>query len=127
MEPTVTLRNKQTGELRVVPQSYLPFYGIGRADTLSLLKKYFPSNQLQNAYNIMMLESKGNPQAVGDQYPIQGEVRPSYGLFQIRTFPDRPIPEALVHPEVNIAYAAKLFREQGWKPWWNSARKLGLL
>ena len=90
-----------------------------------LIKKYFPQSQWNNAYRVMMGESGGNSQAVGDNYPIRGEVRPSYGLFQIRTFPNRPSPQQLVNPEVNVAYAAQLWKSQGWRPW-TVARNLGI-
>lgn len=91
----------------------------------ALVRKHFPKNQWQNALKVIQGESGFNPQAVGDNYPIRGEVRPSYGLFQIRTFPDRPSPRQLMDPETNVAYAAKLYGQQGWRPW-TAARKLGL-
>ena len=93
---------------------------------VSLVAKYFPQDQVQNALKVIQGESGGNPQAVGDNYPIKGEIRPSYGLFQIRTFPNRPSPEQLMDPEQNVAYAAQLYKNQGWKPW-TAARKLGLV
>ena len=93
---------------------------------MKLIQQNFPQNQWQNAYKVAQAESGLNPRAIGDNYPIAGEVRPSYGLFQIRTFPDRPAPEQLLDPETNVAYAAKLFKQQGWKPW-SVSKKLGLL
>ena len=93
---------------------------------VSLVAKYFPQDQVQNALKVIQGESGGNPQAVGDNYPIKGEIRPSYGLFQIRTFPNRPSPEQLMDPEQNVAYAAQLYKNQGWNPW-TAARKLGLV
>ena len=92
---------------------------------MDLIKKYFPPDQWNNAYRVMMGESGGNPMAIGDNYPIRGEVRPSYGLFQIRTFPDRPAPTKLLTPEANVAYAAKMWKSQGWRPW-TAATKLGI-
>jgi hypothetical protein len=90
------------------------------------IQKYFPADSWNQAMNIMAVESKGNAQAVGDNYPIKGEVRPSYGLYQVRTFPDRPTPEKLVDPEVNIQFAGDLYKSQGWDPWLNSRKKLGI-
>ncbi len=89
---------------------------------MNLIQKYFPQSEWGRAYQVMMAESKGNPQAVGDNYPINGEVRPSFGLFQIRTFPNRPPPQALVDPETNVRYAAELWKSQGWKPWTTAVR-----
>lgn len=141
MERKVKIRNKRTGEMREVVMGELGNYGLslpgaqpaampsGSGDTtgmaLELIKKHFPKDQWQNAYQVMLGESGGNSGAIGDNYPIQGEVRPSYGLFQIRTFPNRPAPEDLLNPEENVAYAAKLWKAQGWKPW-TAARKLGI-
>ena len=90
-----------------------------------LIKKYFPPDQWNNAYRVMMGESGGNSMAIGDNYPIRGEIRPSYGLFQIRTFPDRPAPTKLLTPEANVAYAAKMWKSQGWRPW-TAATKQGI-
>lgn len=96
---------------------------------VDLVKKYFPADQVQNALKIMQAESGGNPQAVGDNYPIDTgkgpETIPSYGLFQIRGLPGRPDAQTLLNPEANVAYAASLFKSQGWRPW-STARKLGL-
>lgn len=41
----------------------------------------------------------------------------SWGCFQVRYLPGRPTPSELVKPEVNVAYAYKLYKGQGWKPW----------
>lgn len=94
-------------------------------NAMALIQKYFPKDQWQNAYNVMMGESGGRANAIGDNFPINGEIRPSYGLFQIRTFPDRPAPDQLLDPEQNVKYASQLFAAQGWGPW-TAARNLGL-
>lgn len=92
-----------------------------------LIKKYFPKSQWLNAQRVMQAESSGNPSAIGDRYPIAGVYAPSYGLFQIRGLPGRPSPRQLLDPEFNVKYAAQLFKQQGFQPWYNTARKLGLL
>jgi len=92
----------------------------------ALIQKYFPEDQWANAQAVMMAESGGRADAVGDNFPIRGEVRPSYGLFQIRTFPDRPSPDRLQDPEENVKYAASMFSKQGWGPW-TAAKKLGII
>ena len=93
---------------------------------ISLIKKYFPQEQWNNAYNVMKGESGGNPQAVGDNYPINGETIPSYGLFQIRGLPGRPDSQTLLNPEENVKYAAQMQSQQGWGPW-TAAKKLGII
>lgn len=97
------------------------------ASALELIQKYFPANQVGNALAIARGESGFNPAAVGDKYPIGGIYAPSYGLFQIRGLPGRPSAEQLLNPEFNVQYAANLYRQQGWRPWYNTAKKLGLL
>jgi len=92
----------------------------------SLVQKYFPQDQWENAMKVIQGESGFNPQAKGDDYPIRGVHAPSYGLFQIRALPGRPAPEQLTDPEFNVRYASELFRQQGWRPW-TAARKLGLV
>jgi hypothetical protein len=94
----------------------------GNSDpNFQLIQKYFPKDQWENAYNVMMAESSGKPDAVGDtNTPI-----PSYGLFQIRGFSDRPNPSILLTPEENVKYAAQMYKRQGWQPW-SAARKLNL-
>ena len=92
----------------------------------SLIQKYFPKDQWDNAMKVMQGESGGRPDAIGDNYPIRGETIPSYGLFQIRALKGRPSPEVLLNPEENVKYAANLYKSQGWRPW-TAARKLGIV
>lgn len=65
------------------------------------------------ALNVMRAESGCNPYAVGDKHipPV------SCGLFQIRTLAGRPSCEALKDPATNVAWAYRLYRDSGWKPW----------
>jgi hypothetical protein len=86
-------------------------------DPESLIKKYFPPEEWDRAKNVMMGESGGRSDAVGDNYPIRGETIPSVGLFQIRTLPGRPTAEQLKNPELNVKYAADMQKNQGWGPW----------
>jgi len=98
----------------------------GGGDAMNLIRKYFPQDQWDNAYRVMMGESSGRPDAVGDKYEINGVYAPSYGLFQIRGLPGRPPPEQLLNPEFNVQYAAQMWQKQGWGPW-TAARKLGIV
>lgn len=76
-----------------------------------LLSKY--SWPVFEARSIMMCESGGNPNSVGDKNTAYR----SYGLFQIRALPGRPSPEWLLVPENNISYAYSLYQKSGWSPW----------
>lgn len=122
---------KLTSDNPSVPSTFNPS-GMGgvASNALALIKKYFPADQIQNAYNVMKGESGGRADAVGDNYPIDTgngpETIPSYGLFQIRGLPGRPAPQQLVDPEFNVKYAADLYKHSGWNPW-SAARKLGLV
>lgn len=97
-----------------------------QSSPMDLIRKYFPQAQWSNAYRVMMAESGGNLRAVGDQRVIGGIYAPSYGYFQIRALPGRPVPTQLLDPEFNVRYASQLWREQGWYPW-TTARKMGLV
>ncbi|MFA5936493.1 MAG: transglycosylase SLT domain-containing protein [Candidatus Paceibacterota bacterium] len=68
-----------------------------------LVAKYFPANLVDKALHVIMYESSGNPNAVGDG----GAAR---GLFQIqdsRNFSSRPSAAYLDNAENNIRYAAQ--------------------
>ena len=120
----VALGNRATIQPISQPTSQSTSQG---GNQMGLIKKYFPQEEWQRAYNVMMGESGGRSDAVGDDYPINGVYAPSYGLFQIRGLPGRPKKEQLFDPEFNTKYAADMWRGQGWKPWHNTARKLGYL
>jgi soluble lytic murein transglycosylase-like protein len=94
----------------------------------SLVAKYWPANQVDNALAVMRQESGGNPTQHNNN-PATGD--DSWGLYQINRYGSlakgRPLPDWLATPENNIAYAADMYRAQGWEPWHNSATKLGLL
>ncbi len=91
---------------------------------LALIQRYFPKSEHKRAWNVMMGESGGRADAVGDNYPIRGQTIPSYGLMQIRALPGRPSPEQLKDPDFNMKYAAGMWKAQGWRPW-TVARNLG--
>lgn len=80
-----------------------------------LVAKYFPPNLVDKALWVIMYESGGRPDAVGDG----GN---AIGLFQIHhagSIQGRPPKEALFDPEANIRFAAlNLGAAYGnWKPW----------
>jgi len=87
-----------------------------------------------NALKIAQCESGMDTQKVGDlgiSYKKKGtQYGLSFGIFQIRYLEGRPKPSELLKPEVNIQYAAKLFRSLGsfgsTAGWYNCAKKLGI-
>lgn len=65
-----------------------------------------------------MAESGCNSDAVGDNYPINGLLAPSCGLYQIRTLQGRPTCEQLHDPAINIEWAYKISNGgSNWNPW----------
>jgi hypothetical protein len=83
---------------------------------VDLIAAYFPPEQIDTAIAVMSCESRGEVGAVG----LVGE----RGLFQIRPEfhqwrADRLFwrGASLFHPEVNIAVAADLWADAGWRPW----------
>ncbi len=89
----------------------------------ALIQKYFPPDQWDNAYRVMMAESVGgDPNA----HATQGE--DSRGLFQINVAPNAN-PELagadLYDPETNVRIAARMYSQRGWQPW-TTAQQMGL-
>lgn len=81
----------------------------------SLIMRYFPQEEWENAFRVAMAESGGNPQA---HNPVGEDSR---GFFQINM---RAHPNAgnTFDPEQNVAYAANLWQRQGWNPWTTAVR-----
>jgi len=87
-----------------------------------LVKKYFPSEQVNNALLVMACESGGNPEAINkDDAKITGHC--SYGLFQI----NGPDNWEWDNPEKNISKASTMFLARGWRPWFNCSKELKLI
>jgi hypothetical protein len=90
--------------------------------------RYWPADTRTDALAVSWLESGWNTHAhlystiTGDD---------SYSCFQVNRYgslaKSRPSAEWLTDPYNNVQYAAGMYRAQGWKPWLNSAHKLGLL
>ena len=87
----------------------------------ALIAKHFGVNNLNIAKAVMRAESGCRADAVGDGDITYIENGTTYGmscgLFQIRSFPERPSCEAMKDARKNIEYAASMFATQGWTPW----------
>ena len=73
------------------------------------------------AIAIAKAESALKADAIGDNhlvYKVGGkQYGDSVGIFQIRTFPDRPPKALLLDPYFNINYAFQLYQQQGLRAW----------
>lgn len=95
-----------------------------RCEVSALAALYFPLEEIDNAVNIAELESGWNTGA----WNTAGE--DSRGLFQINVSPGAHPDlrrDNLWDPQVNSYYAAAIWRSSGWRAWYNSARRLGLI
>lgn len=94
-----------------------------RCEVTMLCMMYFPIEEVDNAVNIAELESgflTGARNTKGED---------SRGLFQINVLAHPYLLDKnLFDPQVNVYYAARIFKESGsWQPWKNAATKLRLL
>jgi len=84
------------------------------------IRRVFGS-EADNALKIAQCESQMNPDVIGDTHLTYVKDGATYGdsigLFQIRTFVNRPDRELLKDADFNIGYAKKMFDAQGWHPW----------
>lgn len=103
---------------RPVTRQISPYRAISYWD--HLLSQYDWS--VLEARNIMICESGGNSQAIGDKNTSYQ----SYGLFQIRALPGRPPPDWLLNPDNNVKFAYELYKRSGYSfsPHWTCAKIL---
>jgi len=105
-----------TAELyqRAERTTYIP------ADAKILIKKLW-KEEWPIAHAIIMAESRYKPSIIGDKhlmYTKNGKVYgDSVGIFQIRTFEDRPNRELLKDIYINVYYAYRLYKKYGWEAW----------
>lgn len=90
-------------------------------DVISLLKKLY-GDKWTTAYAIMMAESHGRSDAIGDKhlaYTVDGQVYGiSVGVMQVRLFSDRPPMEMLLDVYFNIVWSYyNIYLKQGFKAW----------
>jgi hypothetical protein len=95
-----------------------------RCEISALASLYWPLADIDNAVDVAWIES-GFQTAAWNR-----DNEDSRGLWQINV-------SGLAHPElarfnlwdpqVNAYYAARIWRDSGWKAWYNSAKQLGLL
>lgn len=87
----------------------------------ALIAENFGAENLITAKAVMRAESSCRADAVGDNHITYVQDGTTYGmscgLWQIRYLPGRPSCEEMKDPAKSTAYAATLFRANGWKPW----------
>jgi len=95
-----------------------------RSEVTIIAAMYFPLEEVDNAVDVCRLESGYNTAAWNND----GE--DSRGLWQINVGPGAHPDlkkDNLFDPQVNGFYAGLIFRNSGWRAWYNSAVKLGLI
>ena len=104
--PLLAEKQSQTQNPPFPPQPQSP------PDLSEIVESYFPYPHTTAAMKVMMCESSGNPDAVGDG----GD---SLGLFQIQPkwWSDRKPAGSPFDPAVNIECAYNIWQEYGWKYW----------
>lgn len=115
----------------------------------SLITRYFPNEQVNNALNVMFKESSGNPMKFNDNVTKENGVLSGVdelrdrlsknsnidvGLFQINyKWQKANLAEAgytiedMLDPDKNATFASWLQKRRGWYPWKATAESLGLL
>mgnify|MGYP001584764647 CR=1 FL=1 len=95
-----------------------------RAEIYALATLYWPLEEVENAVNVCYLESGFRTHAHNQNN------EDSRGLWQINVVSEAH-PELaawnLFDPQINAYFAAKIWRDSGWRAWYNSARSLGLI
>jgi hypothetical protein len=83
----------------------------------ALALRHFPPDVAATAVAISWHESRGNPDAMNDKNNTPAGSR-DRGLWQINDHWHPSVTDSCAFdPECSTAYAAKLYRENGWKPW----------
>lgn len=95
-----------------------------RCEVTALATLYWPVEEIDNAVEVCRLESGFNTAA----WNTDGE--DSRGLWQINVargaHPDLAVYN-LMDPQINAWFAATIWRVSGWRAWYNSALRLGLI
>lgn len=81
----------------------------------ALVAKYFPPSEVDRALWTVWHESGGNP-GIASRFNAGGG-EDSHGLWQINLKAHPQMAGLAVNPEAATAYAAQLWRSQGWQPW----------
>jgi Lysozyme like domain len=95
-----------------------------RSEVIMLAAMYWPLGEVDNAAEVAWLESGFQTAA----WNRNGE--DSRGLWQINTVSAAHPQLAafnLWDPQVNAYHAAQIWRSSGWRAWYNSALRLGLI
>lgn len=115
---------KQVEQPKVVKPVSAPVVIEGVEQWRSLVAKYFPSSQINNALRVMKAESGGTYDA--EHQNRGGSV--DRGLMQINSVHKDKVGgdlQVLFDPEVNIRVASEIYKDSGWNAW-STAHRLGL-
>ena len=105
------------------PAEYTPRV-LRRSEVALLVAMYWPWDEQDNALAVAVLESGLDTGA----WNVSGE--DSRGLWQVNVAPGAHPDLAtsnLWDPMVNAFWAYNIWKESGWRAWYNSALRLGLL
>lgn len=79
------------------------------------------------ATRVMQYESGGRSEAHNYNDTTMDD---SFGCFQVNRYGSlaktRPLAPWLLNPNNNVQYALALYKSEGWRPWANTIRKLGI-
>lgn len=89
----------------------------GNCESYRYLLEQYPGWNVNTMLYAMQGESSCNPNAIGDQYTINGVYAPSCGLLQVRTLAGRPSCSALQNPAINVQTSYQIFLSQGYGAW----------
>jgi LysM repeat protein len=121
-------------------------YGPAPVNLSAAIRKYFPTREWVNAAEISQLESTWRATAVADtrhqgggkcnvQYRlhladcrfVNALTEYSIGFFQINVCAHGGTYQTWIVPDTNVEKAVTLWKASGWRPWYFSALKLGLI
>ena len=119
----------------LLSRSYIPFKPEILGDIVSepvnycgvgYLSNFWPMDLVWDASKICEEESRGQWWRVNENWFGTPEI--SCGLFQVNVLVHLEYTcEEMKNQEKNVLAAIKIYESEGWKAWYNSARKIGIL
>ena len=94
-----------------------PVTGVGVERWRPLVAKWWPSEQVSDALKVIRCESGGNPDAKNPRSSARGLFQHLGKYWGRRSAKAGWAGASIFDPEANIAVAAWLWRQVGWKAW----------